>query len=50
MLQSAVGALQIDHSALESGQKDGVWGGLDEDDRRRMKRRAARNRGRRASA
>ncbi|MEU5161239.1 WhiB family transcriptional regulator [Streptomyces sp. NPDC020875] len=28
--------------ALESGQSDGVWGGLDEDERRRMKRRAAR--------
>ncbi|RSS15373.1 WhiB family transcriptional regulator [Streptomyces sp. WAC05458] len=26
--------------ALESGQEYGVWGGLDEDDRRRMKRRA----------
>ncbi|MCC8452815.1 WhiB family transcriptional regulator [Streptomyces rochei] len=30
--------------ALESGQEYGVWGGLDEDDRRRMKRRAGRKR------
>lgn len=30
--------------ALESGQEHGVWGGTDEDDRRRMKRRAARQR------
>ncbi|MFB8272963.1 WhiB family transcriptional regulator [Streptomyces sp. NPDC055955] len=30
--------------ALESGQEHGVWGGTDEDDRRRMKRRAARKR------
>ncbi|WP_333750104.1 WhiB family transcriptional regulator [Streptomyces sp. IBSBF 2394] len=30
--------------ALESGQEHGVWGGLDEDERRRMKRRAARKR------
>ncbi len=35
--------------ALESGQEHGVWGGLDEDDRRRMKRRAARRRSRIAS-
>ncbi|MEU8810698.1 WhiB family transcriptional regulator [Streptomyces violaceoruber] len=28
--------------ALESGQEHGVWGGLDEGERRRMKRRAAR--------
>lgn len=27
--------------ALESGEKHGVWGGLSEDDRRRIKRRAA---------
>ncbi|MGW4951543.1 WhiB family transcriptional regulator [Streptomyces parvulus] len=30
--------------ALENGQEHGVWGGLDEDERRRMKRRAARER------
>ena len=30
--------------ALESGQDSGVWGGLSEDERRAMKRRAARNR------
>ncbi|MGP3637228.1 WhiB family transcriptional regulator [Streptomyces sp. 24-1644] len=30
--------------ALESGQEYGVWGGTDEDDRRSMKRRAARKR------
>ncbi|GGV89935.1 WhiB family transcriptional regulator [Streptomyces massasporeus] len=30
--------------ALESGQDDGVWGGLSEDERRAMKRRAARSR------
>ncbi|WP_331743021.1 WhiB family transcriptional regulator (plasmid) [Streptomyces sp. NBC_00868] len=30
--------------ALESGQDEGVWGGLSEDERRAMKRRAARNR------
>ncbi|MGV9942421.1 WhiB family transcriptional regulator [Streptomyces sp. NPDC003401] len=30
--------------ALENGQEHGVWGGLDEDERRRMKRRAARKR------
>ena len=32
--------------ALESGQDSGVWGGLSEDERRAMKRRAARNRAR----
>ncbi|GHB67922.1 transcriptional regulator WhiB [Streptomyces viridiviolaceus] len=32
--------------ALETGQQHGVWGGLSEDDRRRMKRRIARNRAR----
>ena len=32
--------------ALESGQDSGVWGGLSEDGRRAMKRRAARNRAR----
>lgn len=36
--------------ALESGQDSGVWGGLSEDERRAMKRRAARNRARQASA
>ncbi|MEV5242959.1 WhiB family transcriptional regulator [Streptomyces cinnamoneus] len=30
--------------ALERGEAFGVWGGTDEDDRRRIKRRAARNR------
>lgn len=30
--------------ALESGQAEGVWGGLSEDERRAMKRRAARRR------
>ncbi|MFI2318404.1 hypothetical protein AMK17_37825 [Streptomyces sp. CB00072] len=30
--------------ALESGQDHGVWGATDEEDRRRMKRRAARRR------
>jgi WhiB family redox-sensing transcriptional regulator len=30
--------------ALESGQEHGVWGGTDEDERRRIKRRAARRR------
>ncbi|MFJ2847021.1 WhiB family transcriptional regulator [Streptomyces griseofuscus] len=34
--------------ALESGQNDGVWGGLSEDERRSLKRRAARNRPRSA--
>ena len=32
--------------ALESGQEAGVWGGLSEDERRALKRRAARNRAR----
>ncbi|MFF3505386.1 WhiB family transcriptional regulator [Streptomyces sp. NPDC003247] len=32
--------------ALESEQGDGVWGGLSEDERRAMKRRAARRRAR----
>ncbi|MEU0950303.1 WhiB family transcriptional regulator [Streptomyces canus] len=36
--------------AFESGQDSGVWGGLSEDERRSMKRRAARNRARQASA
>ncbi|MER0476934.1 WhiB family transcriptional regulator [Streptomyces sp. Edi2] len=36
--------------ALEYGQDSGVWGGLSEDERRAMKRRAARNRARNASA
>ena len=36
--------------ALEFGQDSGVWGGLSEDERRAMKRRAARNRARQASA
>ncbi|MFF7115623.1 WhiB family transcriptional regulator [Streptomyces albogriseolus] len=36
--------------ALEFGQDSGVWGGLSEDERRAMKRRAARNRARNASA
>lgn len=30
--------------ALETGQDSGVWGGLSEDERRSMKRRAARRR------
>ncbi|MGW1007696.1 WhiB family transcriptional regulator [Streptomyces sp. NPDC002520] len=34
--------------ALESGQGDGVWGGLAEDERRALKRRAARARTRAA--
>lgn len=34
--------------ALESGQRDGVWGGLSEDERRALKRRAARTRTRAA--
>ncbi|MET9427910.1 MULTISPECIES: WhiB family transcriptional regulator [unclassified Streptomyces] len=34
--------------ALESGQEHGVWGGLSEDERRALKRRAARNRARNA--
>ena len=36
--------------ALESGQDDGVWGGLSENERRAMKRRAARNRARSVSS
>lgn len=36
--------------ALESGQDFGVWGGLSEDERRAMKRRAARNRARNAKS
>ena len=36
--------------ALESGQDFGVWGGLSEDERRAMRRRAARNRARQVSA
>lgn len=36
--------------ALESGQDSGVWGGLSEDERRSMKRRAARNRTRKTVA
>ncbi|TLS45815.1 WhiB family transcriptional regulator [Streptomyces montanus] len=36
--------------ALESGEDSGVWGGLSEDERRAMKRRAARNRARQARA
>lgn len=36
--------------ALESGQDSGVWGGLSEDERHRMKRRAARNRARQTAA
>ncbi|WP_457659213.1 WhiB family transcriptional regulator [Streptomyces microflavus] len=32
--------------ALENGQDQGVWGGLSEDERRALKRRAARGRGR----
>ena len=35
--------------ALEAGQHDGVWGGLSEDERRAMRRRAARNRARSAA-
>jgi WhiB family redox-sensing transcriptional regulator len=35
--------------ALETGQNEGVWGGLSEDERRAMKRRAARNRARSAA-
>ncbi|KUO17559.1 WhiB family transcriptional regulator [Streptomyces dysideae] len=34
--------------ALDSGQDAGVWGGLSEEERRAMKRRAARNRSRQA--
>ena len=36
--------------ALEAGQDHGVWGGLSEDERRALKRRAARARIRTASA
>ncbi|MCX4581024.1 WhiB family transcriptional regulator [Streptomyces sp. NBC_01571] len=36
--------------ALDRGEATGVWGGLSEDERRSMKRRAARNRARQASA
>lgn len=35
--------------ALESGQEAGVWGGLNEDERRAMKRRTARRRARSTS-
>uniref|UniRef100_UPI002F9194A1 WhiB family transcriptional regulator n=1 Tax=Streptomyces longwoodensis TaxID=68231 RepID=UPI002F9194A1 len=35
--------------ALEIGEDSGVWGGLSEDERRAMKRRAARNRARNAA-
>ncbi|RPK23549.1 Transcriptional regulator WhiB1 [Streptomyces sp. ADI91-18] len=35
--------------ALESGEESGVWGGLSEDERRAMKRRAARQRARNAA-
>ncbi|MFJ9467958.1 WhiB family transcriptional regulator [Streptomyces caniferus] len=35
--------------ALESRQDSGVWGGMSEDERRAMRRRAARNRVRSAS-
>lgn len=35
--------------ALNTGQDSGVWGGLSEDERRAMKRRAARNRRRLAT-
>jgi WhiB family transcriptional regulator, redox-sensing transcriptional regulator len=34
--------------ALETGQDAGVWGGMSEDERRALKRRAARNRARMA--
>ncbi|GAO10823.1 WhiB family transcriptional regulator [Streptomyces lydicamycinicus] len=36
--------------ALESRQDTGVWGGMSEDERRAMRRRAARHRARLASA
>ncbi len=36
--------------ALESGQHEGVWGGLSESERRAMKRRTARSRARTAAA
>ena len=32
------------HWALENGQDHGVWGGMSEDERRALKRRAARQR------
>ena len=35
--------------ALETGQDHGVWGGMSEDERRSMRRRAARNRARTAA-
>ncbi|MFM9584216.1 WhiB family transcriptional regulator [Streptomyces caniscabiei] len=35
--------------AMEHGEDAGVWGGLSEDERRSMKRRAARQRARNAS-
>lgn len=35
--------------ALETNQNDGVWGGLSENQRRALKRRAARNRARSAA-
>lgn len=35
--------------ALETGQDAGVWGGASEDERRRMKRRATRNRARKSA-
>ncbi|MBB1242729.1 WhiB family transcriptional regulator [Streptomyces durbertensis] len=35
--------------ALEAGQNEGVWGGLSEDERRSLKRRAARSRSRSAA-
>ncbi|MFE6270460.1 WhiB family transcriptional regulator [Streptomyces goshikiensis] len=35
--------------ALESGEESGVWGGLSEDERRAMKRRAARSPARNAA-
>ncbi|MEV6131964.1 WhiB family transcriptional regulator [Streptomyces violaceusniger] len=36
--------------ALDTNQHYGVWGGMSEDERRAMKRRAARNRARQAAA
>jgi WhiB family redox-sensing transcriptional regulator len=36
--------------ALTSGQEHGVWGATDEDERRSIKRRAARRRGRSTAA
>ncbi|GLZ05462.1 transcriptional regulator WhiB [Actinomadura sp. NBRC 104412] len=35
--------------ALESGQDSGVWGGMGEDERRALRRRASRNRARAAN-